>query len=109
MAAIIVNGTRSLAATQKMFGSLPPAVLQAIEAVSITNNYPTGTVLFAEGQLPRGMYCVLQGQVKLSVCARDGQTLILRIAEAGEVLGLAAAVGSREYEATAEIQQPAEI
>ena len=92
-----------------VFGDLPPIVAQALELVSLTNHYPTGAVLFSEGQNARGIYVVVRGRIKLSVCASDGRTLILRMVEAGESLGVAAAVGNREYEATAEAQEPCEV
>ena len=77
--------------------------------MTLTNTYPTGAVLFTEAEAPRGVFAVLRGRVKLSVCASDGRTLILRLAEAGEILGVAAAVSGHEYEATAETQKPCEI
>jgi CRP/FNR family transcriptional regulator len=101
-----VKGNQSV---PNVFADLPPAVVQALEAVTMTNTYPAGAVLFAEGQAARGMFAVLRGRLKLSVCAKDGRTLILRLAEAGEVMGAASAVSGREYEATAEIQEPSEI
>jgi CRP/FNR family transcriptional regulator, cyclic AMP receptor protein len=96
-------------AAHQAFGDLPPAVSRSLETVTLTNNYPTGTVLFSEGQPARGMYIVERGRVKLSVCASDGRTLILRIVEAGEALGVASCIGNRDYEATAEAQEPCEI
>ena len=59
-------------------------------------------MLFVEGQAPRGIFVLCKGRVKLSICASDGKTLILKIAEAGEVLGLSAAVSGAPYELTAE-------
>ena len=50
-----------------------------------------------------------RGRVKLSICGSDGRTLILRIVEAGCPLGVAAVVSGRQYEATAETQEPSEI
>ncbi len=50
-----------------------------------------------------------RGRVKLSICGSDGRTLILRIVEPGVPLGVAAAVSGRQYEATAETQEPCEI
>jgi CRP/FNR family cyclic AMP-dependent transcriptional regulator len=97
------------AVAHSAFGDLPPAVLRDLENVTLTNHYPTGAVLFGEGQTVRGIYVVQRGLVKLSVCASDGRTLILRIAHAGEALGVASAVGNRDYEATAEAQQPCDV
>lgn len=97
-------GTNSAA-----FGDLPPAILRELESVSITNRYPAGTILFHEGQPARGIYVLESGLVKLSVCASDGRTLILRIAHPGEALGVASTVGGRDFEATAEAQHPCDI
>jgi len=96
-------------AVDKTFCDLPPAVAEALEQEAITTSYPTGAVLFAEGQSPRGVFIVRRGRVKLSVCGSDGRTLILRIADVGCPLGVAAVVSGRTYEATAETQDPSEI
>src|SRR5207245_9292348 len=94
---------------QSIFGDLPPAIVRELETISLTNHYPTGAVLFSEGMAPRGVYLVQSGLVELSVCASDGRTRILRIAQAGEALGVASTIGSRDYEATAKPQQPADL
>jgi CRP/FNR family cyclic AMP-dependent transcriptional regulator len=99
---------QNVRAARTGMSDLPPAVAQSLETVTLTNHYPTGAVLFGEGQSARGIYMLLGGRVKLSVCASDGRTLILRIVEAGEVMGVAATIGDREYEATAEAQEPCE-
>jgi CRP/FNR family transcriptional regulator, cyclic AMP receptor protein len=96
-------------AARTVMGDLPPVVTHALETLSITNTYPTGTVLLSEGQTARGIYIVRRGRLKLSVCASDGRTLILRMVEAGEAMGVAATISGREYEATAEAQEPCEI
>ena len=88
---------------------IPPVVAEALEREAVTTTYPTGAVLFAEGQVPRGIFVVRRGRVKLSICGSDGRTLILRIVEPGDPLGVAAVVSSRQYEATAETQEPSEI
>jgi CRP/FNR family transcriptional regulator len=104
MATQVLNAT-----PRKSLNDLPPIVLAALEQEAITTTYPTGAVLFAEGQAPRGVFIVRRGRVKLSICGSDGRTLILRITDVGSPLGLAAAVSGRQYEATAETQEPAEI
>lgn len=94
---------------QRAFCNLPSATLGSLEKLKYTTAYPKGAVLFVEGQTPRGLFMLCQGRVKLSVCASDGKTLILRIAEAGEVLGLGAAVSGKPYEATAETLEPCQV
>ncbi|HKM48802.1 MAG TPA: Crp/Fnr family transcriptional regulator [Terriglobales bacterium] len=109
MATQIVNHTQKLAPADKTFCDLSPAVVDTLEQEALTTSYPTGAVLFAEGQTPRGVFIVRRGKVKLSVCGSDGRTLILRIAEVGCPLGVAAVVSGYKYEATAETQEPCEI
>jgi CRP/FNR family transcriptional regulator, cyclic AMP receptor protein len=109
MATHILNNLQKLAPADKSLIGLSPAVAEALEQEAVTTTYPTGAVLFAEGQVPRGVFIVRRGRVKLSICGSDGRTLILRIVEAGDPLGVAAVVSGREYEATAETQEPSEI
>lgn len=46
---------------------------------------------------------ICRGKIKLSNCSQDGKTIILRIAGAGEILGLSAVVSDSYYKATAEV------
>jgi len=105
----MVNNIQKLTPADKTFGDLPPAVAEALEQEALTTTYPTGAVLFAEGQSPRGVFIVRRGRVKLSICGSDGRTLILRIVERGCPMGVAAVVSGRQYEATAETQEPSEV
>ena len=70
------------------FCNLPKPALEALEKIKFASAFPQAAVLFVEGQAPRGVYIVCSGRVKLSTTSRDGKTLILRIAQSGEVLGL---------------------
>jgi CRP/FNR family transcriptional regulator, cyclic AMP receptor protein len=109
MATQIVNNAQKLAPIDNTFCDLSQAVADLVENEALTTSYPTGAVLFAEGQSPRGVFLIRRGRVKLSICGSDGRTLILRIVEAGSPLGVAAVVSGRQYEATAETQEPCEI
>ncbi|MGO9211071.1 MAG: Crp/Fnr family transcriptional regulator [Terriglobales bacterium] len=93
----------------KIFCNLPTQTVQALEAIKYTTAYPKGAVLFVEGQAPRGVFILCRGRVKLSICSSDGKTLILKIAEAGEVLGLSASVSGKPYELTAETLDPCQV
>jgi CRP/FNR family transcriptional regulator, cyclic AMP receptor protein len=109
MATQVVNNVQKIAPADKSFCDFPPIVAEALEQEALTTTYPTGAVLFAEGQAPRGVFIVRRGRVKLSICSSDGRTLILRIADPGCLLGVASVVSGRKYEATAETQEPSEI
>jgi CRP/FNR family cyclic AMP-dependent transcriptional regulator len=109
MATHIVSNIQKVVSADKTFCDLSPAVAEAVEQEAITTTYPTGAVLFVEGQAPRGVFVVRRGRVKLSICGTDGRTLILRMVETGCPLGVASVISGRQYEATAEIQEPSEI
>jgi CRP/FNR family transcriptional regulator, cyclic AMP receptor protein len=46
------------------------------------------------------------GQAKLSTASREGRVLVLKIAEAGEVLGLSAVIVDEPFELSAETAGP---
>jgi CRP/FNR family cyclic AMP-dependent transcriptional regulator len=81
----------------RLFCNLPAAALQALASITSPAAYPKGATLFVEGQLPRGVFILCSGKVKLSTSSADGRTLILRIAETGEVLGMPASVAGKPY------------
>jgi len=91
------------------FCDLPRETLLELERIKYASGYPQGAVLFVEGQSPRGVYIVCSGRVKLSTTSREGKSLILRIAQGGEVLGLHATVSGKPYELTAETLQPCQL
>lgn len=91
------------------FCDLPKSTLEELDRIKYASAYPQGAMLFVEGQASRGVYMVCAGRVKLSTTSRDGKTLILRIAQAGEVLGLHATVSGKPYELTAETLQPCQL
>ena len=77
-----------------------------IEANSVTMEYPRGSVLFREGDRPGAAFVLCSGKVKVSASSREGRTMILRIADAGDVLGLSAALTNGEHEVTVEVLEP---
>ena len=52
------------------------------------------------------MFVLCTGHVKLSTSSADGKTLIVRISEPGDLLGLPATISGRPYEVTAEVIEP---
>ena len=93
-------------AKDNIFCDLPPSALAGLDSISSSATYPKGTVLFVEGQEPRGAFIICNGRVKLTANSADGKSLILRIADSGEVIGLPATISGRPYELTAEALEP---
>jgi len=93
---------------ERLFCNLPEPAIRALAAITSSAAYPKGATLFVEGQPARGVFILCSGRVKLSTSSADGKTLILRIAEPGEVLGLPATVTGTCYELTADVIEPAQ-
>jgi len=91
------------------FCDLPKQSVEDLDKIKYPSIFPQGAVLFVEGQSPRGVYVICTGRVKLTTTSRDGKTLILRIAQAGEILGLHGTVSGKAYELTAETLQPCQL
>lgn len=90
------------ASREGFFCRFSPTVLRSVDAASHHTILPAGAVLFVEGQMPRGIFVLCSGKMKLSTTSKEGKVLILKQAEAGEVLGLSAAISGTSYVMTAE-------
>jgi CRP/FNR family transcriptional regulator len=91
---------------EHLFCNLSVSAGQRLNEIKSTAVYPRGAMLFIEGQQPRGVFVLCTGKVKLSTTSRDGKTIITKISEPGDVLGLNAVVSGRPYEVTAEMMEP---
>ena len=91
---------------ERLFCNLPPVAVQRLASITSPSTHPKGATLFVEGQSPRGVYILCSGRVKLSTTSADGKTLIVRMSEPGEVLGLPATVTGSPYELTADVVEP---
>jgi CRP/FNR family cyclic AMP-dependent transcriptional regulator len=91
------------------FCQLSPAALKEFNCMKSPATYPAGAMLFLEKQDSRGVFVLCGGEVKLSISSSSGKTLILRIAKAGEILGLRATMSGSPYEVTAETLHPCQV
>jgi CRP/FNR family transcriptional regulator, cyclic AMP receptor protein len=91
---------------EHLFCNLPLPAVQRLNEIKSTAVYPKATMLFIEGQPPRGVFVLCTGKAKLFTSSSDGKTIITKISEAGDVLGLNATISNRPYEVTAEMMEP---
>jgi CRP/FNR family cyclic AMP-dependent transcriptional regulator len=95
--------------SEGFFCQLPKLVMATFQRLKFTLVHPAGATLFVEGQECRGIYIICKGRVKLSANSKDGQTMILKVAQPGEVLGLSATISGIPYETSAETGQPCQL
>jgi CRP/FNR family cyclic AMP-dependent transcriptional regulator len=94
---------------EQLFCNMSAESLAAMNAVKFTSVYPKGSTLFVEGEEPRGVFILCSGRAKLTTSSTEGKTLIVKIAEAGEVLGASATILGKPYEVSAETIEPAQL
>jgi len=91
------------------FCGLSQQTVKALDEIKHTSSYPEGALVFMEGQAARGVYLVCQGRVKMMTTNSDGKTLILKIAEPGEILGVHSIITGKPHELTVETLQPSQL
>lgn len=95
--------------SHNFFCSLSPNSIEDFNKIKHAAVFPEHAMGLVEGQNPCGIFILCQGRAKLSTTSREGKTLIVRIAEAGEVLGLHAVITGGRYELTVETMQPCQL
>src|SRR3954467_4083637 len=94
---------------ERLFCNMSEPVVRALDGVKFTSLYPKGSLLFVEGEDPRGVFILCSGRAKLTTSSTEGKTLIVKIAEPGEVLGASATILGKPYEVSAETIEPAQL
>src|ERR1700685_40129 len=105
---IIEDCTKCTFREHHLFCDLPDEALVRLQKIKATSVYPKGALLCIEGQPARGVFVLCTGRAKLSTTSSEGKSIILRIAEPGELLGMTAVVSSTPYEATVETLEPSQ-
>jgi CRP/FNR family transcriptional regulator, cyclic AMP receptor protein len=93
----------------RIFCDMSEAAVATLDTIKFTAVYPKGSLLFVEGEQPRGVFVLCTGRVKLTTSSTEGKVLIVKIAEPGEVLGVSASILGKPYEVSAETIEPAQL
>ena len=70
---------------------------------------PRGSVIFSEGQPAKGVYVLCTGRAKVSISSAEARTVILRIAQQGDLLGVNAVLKGLPCEATVETLERCQV
>jgi len=83
--------------------------LQALNIRNLDSLHRRGSVLFTEGEPARGVYILRTGRATVSISSSEGRVVVLRMVQAGEVLGLNAVLRNSFYEATVKTLAPSRV
>ncbi|HKF49781.1 MAG TPA: Crp/Fnr family transcriptional regulator [Terracidiphilus sp.] len=95
--------------TGEFFSNWSPDALDEWAEMERAHSYGPNIVLFSERGQARGLFVVLEGEIRLSINSSEGKRLSLRIARKGDVLGLSSALSGTPYEVTAETLYPSKV
>ncbi|MEM1078107.1 MAG: Crp/Fnr family transcriptional regulator [Pseudomonadota bacterium] len=76
--------------------------LRAILAEASPRRHERGTEIFSEGETATSFFLLLDGYVRVRRITAEGEQIIMRYVPAGQLIGIAAAIGKTQYPATAE-------
>ena len=94
---------------ERTFCNMSDESVGTLDSIKFTGLYPKGSSLFVEGDEARGIYILCSGRAKLTTSSTEGKTLIVKIAQAGDILGASATILGKPYEVSAETIEPSQI
>lgn len=90
---------RTAAEQFDLFGDADEDAVAELCRLGICHDYPKNNILAYQGDPASSAYAVLDGRVKLSMQNPEGREVVLRLARAGEVIGLLAALDGGSHPA----------
>lgn len=83
--------------SQSILRDLPADDYEKLMRNSTDKNYIKGEVIFKEGTVPSGIYCIRQGKVKKYKVDNFGKEQIIYVANTGELIGYHALLAGEYY------------
>lgn len=80
--------------------------IQSSNVRHLNSLHGRGEVLFAEGEPAQGAYVLRSGKASVSISSSEGRLVILRMAQAGDVLGLNSVLRNSAYDTTVKTLEP---
>lgn len=96
------SSRRGLTRSGKPWDQSLSDLVEVLEPSASVVNLPKHSKVVEEGQLPPGIFVLLHGSVKLCVSLETGPTMIFRLVQSKEVLGLSALISGNPSQYTAE-------
>ena len=92
---------RSIVANVPIFAGLSAGDLDIILREARSVRYPKDSSVFDQGTEAHSFFVLLHGHLRVEKMTPQGQQIVVRYVSAGELFGVAQAMGLKEYPATA--------
>ena len=92
---------RSLVSEFEIFQGVPAKDIDAVLALARPRRLPEETAVFRQGAAAREFFLLLNGRLKVQQTSSDGQQIVVRHINPGDLFGIADAMHRPDYPATA--------
>lgn len=92
---------RTLVQALPLFESMTPAQLDDILVSAISRRYSAGENVFEQGQTATHFFVLLHGRLRVTQVTSEGQQMVVRMVNPGDLFGIAKALKRLDYPGTA--------
>jgi len=86
---------------ESSFANLSDEEIQNLNQSKHCRAYKKGDLIFQEGSLPKGLFCVFSGKIKVAQLGDDGKEQIVHLINDGDIMGHRAILGNDAYSCSA--------
>ena len=98
-----------LSRKDSLFCSMSGNELEKVDSTKSCSYFKKHQPLFIEGSLPRGVFCINEGKVKIYSRGEEGKEQIIHIATSGEIVGFRAMFSGEPYSVAANTLEESNI
>lgn len=92
-----------------LFASLNNKEVELLQATKRCSVYKKNQPIFIEGSIPRGVFCIHKGKVKVFTRGQEGKDQIIFVAKSGKIVGLRALFSGDPYVVSASTLEDSHI
>jgi CRP/FNR family transcriptional regulator, polysaccharide utilization system transcription regulator len=96
-----IRCAQCLSRDKSMFNHLSNEEVAEIDKVKTCQMFKKGEIIFQEGGIPHGVYCIKYGKIKLYKTGSEGKDQIIKFAKDGDLIGYRSLLCNEKLNATA--------
>lgn len=94
---------------KSIFYNFPPLQLGEVDKDKSCFLMKRGEVIFHEGNIPHGIYCIRKGKIKIFRIGSEGKDQIVKFAKTGDIIGYRALLSGETYTSSAGCLEDTEL
>lgn len=104
-----VTCSNCLSRKDSLFCSVTESEIETLERNKSCSYFKKDQALFVEGSIPRGVFCINEGKVKVFARGEEGKEQIIHVATTGEIVGFRAMFSGDPYSVSANTLEESNI